>query len=98
LLFLPDALATNLGHRAGCRLHLVSPAASEPISPAVAARGDDLAGWGCLGVRHGPPAFRLRAHMSMAAARRLVPWWLWVGVEKDRDREQRVQLAGFWAL
>jgi hypothetical protein len=66
LLFLPEALTTNLGHRAGCHLNLVGPRASEPISPA-AARRDDVAGRSCLGVRQCPPAFRLRAHMSMVA-------------------------------
>jgi hypothetical protein len=66
LLFLPEALTTNLGHRVVCHLNLVGPTAREPISPATARR-DNVAGRGCLGVRQCPPAFRLRAHMSMAA-------------------------------
>lgn len=64
--FLPDALTANLGHRTGCRIHLIGPTASEPIP---AASGDRAAGWGCLGVRQDPPAFRLRAHMPVAAWR-----------------------------
>lgn len=87
LFFLPDALTTNLGHRAGCRLHFVSLRDSEPISPA-AARGDAGDGWGCRGVRHGPPAFRLRAHMSIAARGFGPPGLDWKR-ERERDREYR---------
>jgi hypothetical protein len=66
LFFLPEALTANLGHRSDCHLNLVAPRAKEPIPPA-AARRVDVVGRGCLGVRQDPPAFRLRAHMSMAA-------------------------------
>jgi len=90
LLLLPDALTTSLGHRAGCRLHLVSPTASEPISPA-AAGGDGVAGWG-LGVKHGPPAFRLRAHMSIAAR------GLWLRLAWKQRGRSGAESAGRWGL
>lgn len=68
-LLFPDALTASLGHRAGCRLHLLGPtAASDGESISEAARGATHVGGGLrLGATKGPPAFKLRARMSMVA-------------------------------
>lgn len=86
-LFFPDALTANLGHRGP----LLDQAASEPVSPA--GRGAHAAGGLRLGARKGPPAFELRARVSMAQRRRWVarPW---VKVEFFQIAEERVQEEG----